>query len=190
MGGVECENLLPVLGWLRPARSGRCDRLDIRSRLRQHRSPGRSRVGRPGGISYCRVDRGEGELGSSRTAHIDDSRNDGGFSRRSFGSGEHTIQSNWTSLEYAVVRSRCGSGKSRVSITFSHLTLRTLSLDDSFRKAVAAIDAGDINSVEQLITAAPALVRERLDSPGPWLRDKVGKAVDGFFQRQIGRAHV
>ena len=58
-----------------------------------------------------------------------------------------------------------------------------MSLDDSFREAVAAIDAGNVESVEHLITATPALVRARLTSPGPWLREKVGKALDGFFQR-------
>ncbi|HKR08991.1 MAG TPA: ankyrin repeat domain-containing protein [Gemmatimonadaceae bacterium] len=57
------------------------------------------------------------------------------------------------------------------------------SLDTSFREAVGAIDAGDTERLEHLITANPALVRERLASPGPWLRDKVGKSLDGFFQR-------
>lgn len=57
------------------------------------------------------------------------------------------------------------------------------SLNTSFREAVAAIDAGNIESLEHLISANPALVRERLDTPGLWLRDKVGKALDGFFQR-------
>lgn len=57
------------------------------------------------------------------------------------------------------------------------------SLDSSFQEAVAAIDAGDIESLKHLIAANPALVRERLASPGPWLRDKVGKALDGFFAR-------
>ena len=57
------------------------------------------------------------------------------------------------------------------------------SLDGSFRAAVAAIDAGDIGELERLITADPALVRHRLTSPGAWLRDKVGSALDGFFQR-------
>ena len=57
------------------------------------------------------------------------------------------------------------------------------SLDTHFRDAVSAIDAGDIVSLQRLITANPALVRERLASPGAWLRDKVGGAVDGFFQR-------
>jgi peptide-methionine (S)-S-oxide reductase len=57
------------------------------------------------------------------------------------------------------------------------------SLDASFREAVAAIDAGDIEALERLISANPALVRERLESCGTWLRDKVGKALDGFFQR-------
>ena len=56
-------------------------------------------------------------------------------------------------------------------------------LDAAFREAVAAIDAGDIQTLEHLITANPALVRERLASPGSWLRDQVGKALDGFFQR-------
>ena len=59
----------------------------------------------------------------------------------------------------------------------------TASLDACFRKAVATIDAGDIGELERLITAAPTLVRERLASPGAWLRDKVGGALDGFFQR-------
>jgi peptide-methionine (S)-S-oxide reductase len=57
------------------------------------------------------------------------------------------------------------------------------SLDESFRAAVTAIDAGDLATVERLIAANPALVRERLDSPGPWLRNAVGKAINGFFRR-------
>jgi len=57
------------------------------------------------------------------------------------------------------------------------------SLDAHFRDAVSAIDAGDIVTLQRLVTANPALVRERLASPGAWLRDTVGGAVDGFFQR-------
>jgi hypothetical protein len=57
------------------------------------------------------------------------------------------------------------------------------SLDARFREAVAAVDAGNIERLEQLITATPDLVRERLASPGAWLRDKVGAALNGFFQR-------
>ena len=57
------------------------------------------------------------------------------------------------------------------------------SLDAHFRHAVSAIDAGDIATVERLVAANPALVRERLTSPGPWLRDLVGGALEGFFQR-------
>jgi peptide-methionine (S)-S-oxide reductase len=56
-------------------------------------------------------------------------------------------------------------------------------LDACFRDAVAAIDAGDLARLEGLIAATPALVRERLASPGAWLRDKIGAALDGFFQR-------
>ena len=57
------------------------------------------------------------------------------------------------------------------------------SIDAQFRDAVSAIDAGDVDRLERLIAANPALVRERLESPGTWLRDKVGRALDGFFQR-------
>lgn len=57
------------------------------------------------------------------------------------------------------------------------------SLDESFREAVSAIDAGDLATLERLVAANPALVRERLKSPGAWLRNTVGKAIDGFFRR-------
>lgn len=56
-------------------------------------------------------------------------------------------------------------------------------LDAGFREAVAAIDAGDAAELERLVAANPALVRERLESPGPWLREAVAGALDGFFQR-------
>ena len=56
-------------------------------------------------------------------------------------------------------------------------------LDSRFREAVAAVDAGDIATLERLLTATPSLVRERLAVPGDWLREKVGRALDGFFQR-------
>ena len=56
-------------------------------------------------------------------------------------------------------------------------------LDATFQRAVSAIDAGDVGDLEQLVAINPRLVRERLDAPGAWLRDKVGSALDGFFQR-------
>jgi peptide-methionine (S)-S-oxide reductase len=56
-------------------------------------------------------------------------------------------------------------------------------LDSLFREAVSAIDAGDMNTLERLLTTYPRLVRNRLDSPGAWLRDKVGNALDGFFRQ-------
>lgn len=59
----------------------------------------------------------------------------------------------------------------------------SVSLDANFREAVAAIDAGDVATLERLIAANPTLVRERLESPGAWLRDRVGGALDGFFRR-------
>jgi Ankyrin repeats (3 copies) len=57
------------------------------------------------------------------------------------------------------------------------------SLDAGFRDAVTAIDSGDAATLERLIASNPALVRERLDAPSAWLRDSVGKALDGFFKR-------
>lgn len=56
-------------------------------------------------------------------------------------------------------------------------------LDQRFREAVSAIDAGDVSMLERLLAATPALAGERLASPGAWLRDVVGEALDGFFAR-------
>src|SRR5262249_12626679 len=41
----------------------------------------------------------------------------------------------------------------------------------------------DVAALERLLTAHPRVVRDRLDAPGGWLRDKVGGAVDGFFKQ-------
>jgi len=60
---------------------------------------------------------------------------------------------------------------------------RTEGLDALFRQAVSAIDAGDVTSLERLLATHPELTHERLESPGTWLREKVGGALDGFFQK-------
>jgi peptide-methionine (S)-S-oxide reductase len=57
------------------------------------------------------------------------------------------------------------------------------SLDALFRQAVSAIDAGDVRELQRQLAAHPNLARDRLDLPGPWLRDKVGNALEGFFAR-------
>jgi peptide-methionine (S)-S-oxide reductase len=57
------------------------------------------------------------------------------------------------------------------------------SFDVLFREAVSAIDTGDVEALEQLLRKNPSLARERLESPGAWLRDVVGNALDGFFER-------
>lgn len=57
------------------------------------------------------------------------------------------------------------------------------SLDALFQDAALAIDAGDVARVERLTREHPRLVRERLKSPGRWLRDTVGGALDGFFKK-------
>ncbi|HZI54012.1 MAG TPA: ankyrin repeat domain-containing protein, partial [Chitinophagaceae bacterium] len=51
-----------------------------------------------------------------------------------------------------------------------------------FRQAVDAIDAGDADRLEKMLNAHPHLVRERLRSPGAWLRDQIGDALDSFFK--------
>jgi Protein of unknown function (DUF3303) len=56
-------------------------------------------------------------------------------------------------------------------------------LDSLFRDAVAAIDAGDVPTLERLLAEHPELLSDRLGAPGAWLRDKVGDALDGFFER-------
>lgn len=56
-------------------------------------------------------------------------------------------------------------------------------LDGLFRTAVAAIDSGDVAGLERLLAERPRLVRERLKSPGSWLRDVVGRALKGFFKK-------
>src|SRR5574341_337601 len=55
--------------------------------------------------------------------------------------------------------------------------------DEVFRAAVSAIDAGDVAALARLLSEHPELVRDRLDAPGAWLRDRVGAALDGFFQQ-------
>jgi peptide-methionine (S)-S-oxide reductase len=57
------------------------------------------------------------------------------------------------------------------------------SFDARMREAVAAVDAGDVATLERLIAEHPALVHQRLASPGRWLRDVVGRALDDFFLR-------
>jgi peptide-methionine (S)-S-oxide reductase len=57
-----------------------------------------------------------------------------------------------------------------------------MSFDQLFQRAVAAIGAGDVPALDRLLTDHPELARERLVAPGPWLRDKVGAALGGFFK--------
>jgi peptide-methionine (S)-S-oxide reductase len=57
----------------------------------------------------------------------------------------------------------------------------TETFESLFRQAVDAIDAGDADRLERILTAHPQLAGERLYSPGSWLRDQIGDALDSFF---------
>jgi peptide-methionine (S)-S-oxide reductase len=57
-----------------------------------------------------------------------------------------------------------------------------MSINQLFQQAVAFIGVGDVPALERLLTEHPELARERLTAPGPWLRDKIGAALDGFFK--------
>lgn len=55
--------------------------------------------------------------------------------------------------------------------------------DASFRDAVAAMDTGDVPELQRLLHQAPELLSARLETPGPWLTEKVGRSLAGFFAR-------
>lgn len=55
-------------------------------------------------------------------------------------------------------------------------------MDQLFQQAVDLIGAGDVPALDRLLTDHPELARERLTAPGPWLREKMGNALDGFFK--------
>src|SRR5215471_7359860 len=57
-----------------------------------------------------------------------------------------------------------------------------MTLDQLFQRAVDLISAGDVPGLAQLLASHPELARERLVAPGPWLREKIGGALDGFFK--------
>jgi len=56
-------------------------------------------------------------------------------------------------------------------------------LDALFCDAVAMISAGDQPALTLLLANHPQLAVERLEAPGSWLRDQIGIALEGFFQR-------
>jgi Ankyrin repeats (3 copies) len=57
-----------------------------------------------------------------------------------------------------------------------------MSIDQLFQQAVALIGTGDVPALERLLNDHPELAREHLTAAGPWLRDKIGSALDGFFK--------
>jgi peptide-methionine (S)-S-oxide reductase len=57
-----------------------------------------------------------------------------------------------------------------------------MGFDQLFQQAVGLIGAGDVPGLDELLTKHPELARERLTAAGPWLRKKIGGALDGFFK--------
>jgi hypothetical protein len=55
--------------------------------------------------------------------------------------------------------------------------------DRLFAEAVNAVDCGDASALQHILNDHPELVSQRLEAPGPWLRQSVGEALDGFFAR-------
>lgn len=58
----------------------------------------------------------------------------------------------------------------------------TTSLDSLFQQAVTIIGQGDTPAMKSLLDQHPQLVHQRLTTPGPWLRDKIGNALNDFFK--------
>lgn len=56
-------------------------------------------------------------------------------------------------------------------------------IDALFREAVPAIDVGDVAGLQRLLDDHRDLAGARLEAAGPWLRDRIGAALDGFFAR-------
>jgi len=59
---------------------------------------------------------------------------------------------------------------------------RIPAFESLFREALSAMDAGDVNRLKQLLDAHPKLATKRLHSPGDWLRQQIGNALDSFFK--------
>lgn len=59
----------------------------------------------------------------------------------------------------------------------------TKTTDELFMEAVTMIGCGNIIGLEHLLAENPNLATERLKEPGPWLREKIGNALDSFFQQ-------
>jgi hypothetical protein len=60
---------------------------------------------------------------------------------------------------------------------------RDARLDDLFRQAVDLIHIGDTAGLEQLLAEHTDLATSRLESPGPWLTEKIANALNSFFAR-------
>jgi peptide-methionine (S)-S-oxide reductase len=58
----------------------------------------------------------------------------------------------------------------------------SVSFEPLFQAGVGLIGQGDLAALRRLLDEHPELARERLTTKSPWLREKIGDALDGFFQ--------
>lgn len=54
--------------------------------------------------------------------------------------------------------------------------------DRLFRKAVAALDTGNVEALRRLLAEHPDLAVARLEKPSAWLKQQAGDALAGFFR--------
>ena len=109
--------------------------------------------------------------------------------QRGLGSAASMTFQKMCSWRWSLSRVLCRERRARSSIIRHFVCLakrasmdKPESLDVLFREAVSAIDAGDLAALKRQLAAHPNLAGDRLDSPGAWLRDQVGDALDGFLR--------
>jgi peptide-methionine (S)-S-oxide reductase len=117
---------------------------------------------------------GDAELDGARTPFVIEGRLDGESLHAAYRFGE---------LAGEVTLARIADQAPGVTSMPEAHDAASAELNSLFREALAAIDAGNQPWLERLLAAHPALVRDRLDSPGEWLRRSSGGALDGFFAR-------
>src|SRR5690349_2576171 len=69
-----------------------------------------------------------------------------------------------------------------LTLRFNLITISAARFDKFFQQAVSAIDAGDENTLKELLDTHPELSIKRLNSPGKWLTKVIDKPLKSFFK--------